>query len=81
MSTEQIVEWVIAIIPSVISICTCVGIILKVIKEFSALKAQVADMKALEDLKKQLKDVLQENMQLKQTINQTLTKIDHVKRE
>lgn len=81
MTTEQIVEMIVAIMPSVIAVFTTLGVVLKVIKQFADLKKQVADMKCLEDLKIELKQVINENYQLKQTLNETMTKIDHVERK
>lgn len=80
MTTEQIVEWVIAILPSVISVLTTVGVIVKTLKQFADLKKQVTDMKAIEDLRDELHQVIQENYSLKKTLNETMTKIDHIDR-
>lgn len=79
--TEQIVEWVLAILPSLIAVLTMVGVIVKTIKSFTDLKKEVADMKALEEVKTQLKEVLKENRELKRTINETLTEITRVQRK
>lgn len=81
MTTEQIVELVMSCLPSFIAICTTVGVVLKVIKQFADLKKQVTDMKCLEDLKAELSAVIKENYELKQTLNETMTKIDHVERK
>lgn len=81
MTVEQIVELVVSILPSVIAVLTTVGVIIKTLKEFAALKQQVTDMKAIEDVKQQLSAILQENYALKKTLNETMTKIDHVQRD
>lgn len=81
MTTEKIVEWVIAIIPSIIAIITTLTAILKVLKQFKDVKADVADMKCIEELKEEIKQLLEENYALKKAINETLTKIDHVQRD
>lgn len=81
MTSEQIVELVISIIPAVIAIFTTIGVILKVLKEFAALKKEVADMKCIQDLKIQLQAVLDENYELKKTLNETMTMIDRVQRK
>lgn len=83
MTTEQItqiVEWIIAILPSVIAVLTTIGVIIKTLKEFASLKSQVVDLKALDDLKGELKQLVQENYELKKTLNETMTIIDRVKR-
>lgn len=79
MTTEQIVQWVIAALPSVIAVLTTVGLIIRTLKDFKALKAQVADMKAVEDIRDQLKLLLQENYALKAQLNKTIAKLNKVK--
>lgn len=81
MDVNVIVEWVIAVLPSVIAVLTTVGVIIKTLKEFSELKKQVTDMKAIEDLREQLKIILQENYQLKSQLDKTIAKMNHVNKE
>lgn len=80
MTYEQIIELVIAAVPSFIAFFTTIGMIIKTIKEFSVLRKEVANMKELEDIKKQLAAILSENYTLKKTLNETLTKIDRIQR-
>lgn len=81
MDVNTIVQWVIAALPSVIAVLSTVGIIIKTLKEFKKLKNQVTDMKAMEDVRDQLKMILQENYQLKDQLNKTIAKINHVNKE
>lgn len=81
MDVNTIVEWVIAILPSVIAVLSTVGLIWKTVKQFTKLKTDVENMTAMEDIRNQLKEVLQENAKLKKQLNETLTKIDNVHRE
>ena len=81
MDINQIVEWVIAVIPSITAVLTTVGLIWKVIKNFKKLKDDVSNMTAMEEIRAELKEVLQENAKLKKQLNETLTKIDKVHRE
>lgn len=81
MTYEQIIELVIQILPSVIAFCTTVGMIIKTVKEFAVLRKEVANMKSIEDLKADLGKVIEENYQLKKTLNDTMTKIDHIERK
>lgn len=81
MEINTIVQWVIAILPSVIAVLSTVGLIWKVIKNFKKLKDDVSNMTAMEDIRNQLREVLQENASLKKQLNETLTKIDKVHRE
>lgn len=87
MMTEQIVEWIIAILPSCIAIGTVIATIVKVFKEFRELvksfgdvKSKVEDMKCIDELKAQITQVVDENYELKKTIKELLTKIDHIQR-
>lgn len=81
MDVNTIVEWIITILPSVIAVLSTVGLIWKTIKQFKKLKDDVSNMTAMEDIRNQLREVLQENASLKKQINETLTKIDKVHRE
>ena len=81
MNVNTIVEYIIAILPSVIAVLSTVGLIWKTIKQFAKLKTDVENMTAMEDIRNQLREVLQENASLKKQINETLTKIDKVHRE
>ena len=78
MDINQIVEWVIAVLPSVIAVLTTVGLIVKTLREFTALHKQVTDMKAMEDVKTQLKQVLQQNYELKSKLDKTIAKMNHL---
>lgn len=81
MDVNTIVEYIIAILPSVIAVLSTVGLIWKTVKQFTKLKTDVENMTAMEDIRNQLKEVLQENAKLKKQLNETLTKIDNVHRE
>lgn len=81
MDVNVIIEWIIAVIPSVIAVLTTVGVIVKTLKDFKELKKQVTDMKAIEDIREQLKMILQENYQLKSQLDKTIAKMNHVNKE
>lgn len=81
MDVNVIIEWIIAVLPSVISVLTTVGVIVKTLKDFKELKKQVTDMKAIEDIREQLKMILQENYQLKSQLDKTIAKMNHVNKE
>lgn len=81
MDVNTIVQWVLSVVPSVIAIISTVGIILKALKEFEALKKEVTDMKAMEDVRDQLKMILQENYELKSRLDKTIAKMNHVNKE
>lgn len=81
MDINTIVSYVLDILPSFIAVLSTVGLVWKVIKNFKNLKDDVSNMTAMEDIRNQLKEVLQENAKLKKQLNETLTKIDKVHRE
>lgn len=81
MDLNTIVEYIIAVLPSVIAVFTTIGVIIKTLKEFKALKQQVTDMKAMEDVRDQLKMILQENYELKSRLDKTIAKVNHVNKE
>lgn len=81
MDINTIVSYVLDILPSFLAVLSTVGLVWKVIKNFKKLKDDVSSMTAMEDIRNQLKEVLQENAKLKKQINETLTKIDKVHRE
>lgn len=81
MDLNTIVEYVIAVLPSVIAVFTTIGVIIKTLKEFKTLKQQVTDMKAMEDVREQLKMILQENYELKSRLDKTIAKMNHVNKE
>lgn len=81
MDINTIVQWVLSVVPSVIAILSTVGIILKALKDFKDLKKEVTDMKAMEDVREQLKMILQENYELKSRLDKTIAKMNHVNKE
>lgn len=81
MTAEQITQLVLEIAPSLIAILTMIGTIAKVLLSFRDLKKQVVDMKCIDELKEQMSQIIQENYELKKTLNETMTKIDHVRRD
>lgn len=80
MTKEEIITLIIQSVPAIIAFCTAIGTILKTVKEFAALRKEVADMKSVEEVRNDLKKVIDENYELKKTLNEAMTKIDHVER-
>lgn len=79
--SEQIIQIIISVFPSALAILTTVGVVFKVIGQFAALKSQVVDMKEMTEVKTELKALARENRELKKKLNETLTKIDHIRRD
>ena len=88
MSIEQITEWIIAILPSVIAVLSFVAVIFKTLKEFRESKKEIFNYtdltetrKEIIEAKNQLKQVISENYELKKAIKELLTKIDKIQRK
>lgn len=81
ITADQIVEWIIAILPSVIAVLSFVAVIWKTLREFKATKDEVVDLKELTEVKNQMRQVLNENYELKKSIKELLTKIDKIQRK
>ena len=81
MTSDQIINVVMQIFPSVIAILTMAGCIFRVLRDFKDLKRQVTDMKCIQELKDQLSLIIRENYELKKKLNETLTKMDHIERK
>ncbi len=87
MTAEQIIELIMPYVVDAVSIISFVGVVLKVISQFKDLKKEVTDMKSIDTLKDEIKnlvgrldDLAKENKELKRKYNETMTKIDHVRR-
>lgn len=81
MDVQSIVEYIIAILPSVIAVLSTAGLIAKTLNQFRKLKEDVSKMTAMEQLRDDLHRVLVENCALKKQLNDTLSQIDKVHRE
>lgn len=79
--TLSIQEIIILIGPYVATAITFIGVIAKVISSFRKLKKDVVDMKEVTEIKHQMKELLEDNRDLKKKLNETMTKIDHVERK
>lgn len=77
MDIQQII---ILVTPYVLTLVTFIGVVAKVVSSFKALKKDVVDLKDLETVKTQMKQVLQENRELKKCLYETMTKIDYIDR-
>lgn len=75
---DQIVAYVVAILPSVIAVVSMVCMVMKVIKQFADLRKEVKESKEMEEIKNQLQVVVQENYELKQQIKTLVNKIDKI---
>lgn len=74
--------------PTLINLIAILAVIIKVIREFrnvaadlNSVKVKVNDNAELKELTELTRQVIQENYELKRTLNETLSKIDHVERK
>lgn len=96
MTTDQIIDLVIEIAPSIVTIITVIGVIARVIMSFKGLKKDVTTdttdhkekvnqlyaktHREIEELNSTMRQLVQENYELKKQLNETLTKMDHIDR-
>lgn len=92
MTFEQIIAVIVAAAPSITAIIGIVAAVIKgirsnkstskeIIDKFEEVRQQVFNTREYEELKAQLLIAHQENIVLKQKINELLTKIDRIDRE
>lgn len=77
---DEILLWIMALAPSITAICTTVGMVITVLKNFKQLKDDIKSREELEDIKARFKKILDENYELKQLIKELLEKVDGIKR-
>lgn len=78
MNIQELIVW---LAPYVVTAITFIGVIIKVVSSFRALKKDVVDLKEMHEIKTQMTALLKENIELKKTLNETMTKIDHIERK
>lgn len=78
--SEQAVSIILAIAPSIVTILSMIGIVVKLFISLVALKKEVVDLKDLAVVKQKLVEMSEENIKLKEQLNLTLEQIDHVQR-
>lgn len=92
MNLEELYLIIVAAAPSITAILGVVLSVIKVIKEgkktnkevidkFEEVRQEIFNVKEYQDVKDQLVIVHQENVELKKSINELLTKIDHIARK
>lgn len=92
MTLDQLYVLIMAAAPALTTILGVVLAVIKIIKstkntnkevldKFEEVRQEIFNTKEYEDLKAQLLVAHQENIALKKTINELLTKIDHISRD
>lgn len=79
METE-IINMLIAVLPSVTSIIGIIGAVLGFMKKVKNLKQQIDEKTDCRDLQRTIGKVVDENQQLKKEIDRLKSQIDHVHR-
>lgn len=76
---DQVVAYIVAILPSLITIISVICMVVKIIKQFTSLREEVKNSKEMEEIKNQIQIVVQENYELKKQIKTLVNKIDKIK--
>lgn len=76
---DQVVAYIVAIAPSLITIISVICMVVKIIKQFTSLREEVKNSKEMEEIKNQIQIVVQENYELKKQIKTLVNKIDKIK--
>lgn len=80
MDLNSIINCILAAAPSVVAILTSFGVVAKIMGAFGSLRKEVQDKTEMKEIQDQFKVVLQENYELKKSINELIEKIDKVKK-
>lgn len=75
----EIEAFIIAYTPLLVTIISTIVMVYKVLKSFKDLKEEVKQSKEMQEIRDQVKIVIQENYKLKRQINQLIEKVDKVK--
>lgn len=76
---DQITTYIVSILPSLTAILAMVLMVTKVLRSFNSLRDEVKNSKEMEEIKNQIKIVVQENYELKKQIKTLVNKIDKIK--
>lgn len=91
MTLDNIYEILMAILPALTSVISCVGVALTIAKKFTALRKEVKDKTDLEEYKEQVKkiadedrvvieELVQQNAQLQKEIAELVCKINKIRK-
>ena len=72
MDLDTITALVIAVAPSVVAVGTALGTLIKIIKDFNTFKEELKNRTDYYEFRNKLNLVIQENLELKQTIKEIL---------
>ena len=80
MEIDTIIQYLIAIIPSIVSVIGIIGAVIGFLRKVKRLKESVDEKTDCRELQKTIAKVVDENQQLRKEINTLRTRIDHVNR-
>lgn len=76
---DEITAYIVAILPSVITVISVLAMVIKLLKNYDKLKEEVINSNRMKKIEEQVKVVIQENCELKKQIKLMIEKIDKVK--
>lgn len=91
MTLDNIYEILMAILPAVTSVISCIGVAISILKKFKNLRDEIKDKTDLNEYKEQVKKIteddkvvinqlIEQNKQLSIEISELVQKIDKIKR-
>ena len=76
---DEITAYIVAILPSVITVISVLAMVIKLLKNYNNLKEEVINSNRMKKIEEQVTVVIQENYELKKQIKLMIEKIDKVK--
>lgn len=76
---DEIATYIIAILPSLITVISVVAMVLKLVKNFNTLKEEVTNSNRMKKIEDSVQAIVQENYELRKQIKQLIQKMDKVK--
>lgn len=79
--TNEIVIYLIALVPSIASVVSALGTAIGILKQFKALRGEVKQKTEMKDLKEKLEIVISENRDLKQMLKKDIETRTHIRED
>lgn len=79
--TEQIINYVIALIPSIVAIVTALSTAIGILKQFGDLREDVNNKVDVKELQEKLEIAISENRELEQIIKREIETRTHIKED
>lgn len=78
---QDIIELIVYYAPTVLASAASLAVAIKAFRDFAGLKNECLDLKDLEEVKSELRQVLSENAELKKDLRKLVNKIDGIRRD